>query len=195
MAFRFSTWLRETGRLYLRYMAVALASVPLAAGVAWSKHAGWNEHIVVSVSLTLGVITAFLILKVLGRWQVEPEVKVIPFDAKWADLLRARRESMVLFSITPADDFARAWQEVLSKPFGVEGPADAQMFQIVWSQHHQAALGWLRNLTTPEAEDALQQLMKGTIEPTRTKEPSRRRNRQFPSQVIPMQSLLAGSLG
>jgi len=47
MTSRFATWSRETARLYVRYMAVALGSVPFAVGAAWAKQAGWNEHIVV----------------------------------------------------------------------------------------------------------------------------------------------------
>src|SRR5450432_2210980 len=39
MGANFSVWLRETGRLYLRYMAVGVASVPFASAAVFAKQA------------------------------------------------------------------------------------------------------------------------------------------------------------
>jgi hypothetical protein len=85
MPSKLSVWLREAGRLYLRYMAVGVASIPFAAGAAFAKQAGWNERIALPVLLSLGVISASLIWRRLGDWQIRPEVSVS--QPEWAELL------------------------------------------------------------------------------------------------------------
>ena len=85
MGANFSVWLRESGRLYLRYMAVGVASLPFAAGAAFAKEAGWNERIALPILLSLGIISASLVWRWLGDWRIWPEVSV--GDHAWADLL------------------------------------------------------------------------------------------------------------
>lgn len=85
MGANFSVWLRESGRLYLRYMAVGVASLPFAAGAAFAKEAGWNERIALPILLSLGIISASLVWRWLGDWRIRPAVSV--GDHAWADLL------------------------------------------------------------------------------------------------------------
>lgn len=69
---KFSVWLRETARLYLRYMAVALGSIPFAIGAAVARQAGWNEHVILPIALLFGLATAFALWKWMGEWRVKP---------------------------------------------------------------------------------------------------------------------------
>src|SRR6266568_132558 len=169
MAFKFSPWLRETGRLYLRYIALAVASIPFAAGIAWSKHAGWNEHIVLPVCLAPAVVTGFLILKILDGWLVQTEVKVASLGPDWTGLLRAGTWSVAQFSFAPGEDATSTWQQVFS-PFFVEAASQDQTFQRgtgiglaivsqivetrgghLRSAHRRTQLGWSRNLAISQA--------------------------------------------
>jgi UDP-GlcNAc:undecaprenyl-phosphate GlcNAc-1-phosphate transferase len=81
MTSRFATWSRETAGLYVRYMAVALGSVPFAVGAAWAKRLGWNEHIVVPLALVCGFTTAFPLWKLTGDGQVEPRIAISPLGS------------------------------------------------------------------------------------------------------------------
>ena len=78
MAPNFSVSLRETARLYLRYMMVGLVSVPLALFYAWAKHANWNASVVITGLLLLGLVSTFFVWRRLGE--------------------RARREIVIIIS-------------------------------------------------------------------------------------------------
>jgi hypothetical protein len=70
MALKFSAWLRETGRLYLRYMAAALASIPFATGAALAAQFSWHERIMVPLLFVLALAAAILAWRKLGDWWV-----------------------------------------------------------------------------------------------------------------------------
>ena len=89
MALYSSTWLRETARLYLRYMAVAAASIPFSVAAVWASRTGWHDRLVLSSTLISGLATAFVIWKWLGDWQLKPRLALSPFETEWANLLNA----------------------------------------------------------------------------------------------------------
>jgi hypothetical protein len=186
MAVKFSTWLRETARLYLRYMAVAFGCVPFAVGAAWAKQAGWNERVIVPVLLCLAFITAFLALKRLSRRQSELEPRLSSFEAEWADLLKVGTGSIVQF-ITLDENAEATWQEVLS-PAVIKGATEAQMFQLFCLSHHQRQKGFdqPRHL---ESDDALQQMMKGETKPMQRRERAGSQTPEIPPRAVPAQSL------
>jgi hypothetical protein len=92
MAFNFSVWLRETSRLYLRYMMVGLVGIPLTILYAWAKRANWNTSIVMASLLLLGFVSVFFLWRWLGNWQIEP-VGAQNFEACWAELLNATHQN------------------------------------------------------------------------------------------------------
>jgi hypothetical protein len=83
MRLKFFTWLRETGRLYLRYMAVGLCGTLFATLYALGKNAGWDERVILPVALACAFATALFVWKWMGDWQERPIVQIRPFDATW----------------------------------------------------------------------------------------------------------------
>jgi hypothetical protein len=101
MASNFSTWLRETARLYLRYAAVGLIGVPLALLYAWASRSRWNAPGVIGALILVGSVAAFFLWRSLGEWQsIRPEVPDTANDA-WADLVNA-----ALHTTSPHQQFA-----------------------------------------------------------------------------------------
>lgn len=94
-----SIWLRETGRLYLRYTAVGLIGIPLALLYAWARRADWSLSVVSPILLLLGFVSAFMMWRWLGDWRIpSAEVAVATADAAsaaWADLINAARRTTV----------------------------------------------------------------------------------------------------
>jgi hypothetical protein len=185
MALGFSVWLRDVGRLYIRYITIALAAIPFAAVASWSMHAGWHEHVSLSLCLVLAVVTASLIWNRLGRRRDESQnSKTTSFDNEWADLLKV---GMKHFSIAGDDVAAYTRQEVLA-PILVADSPQSQSLEFLCSQHHQTAVDQWRGPVIAEPEDALQQLMKGKREPNLRKQPMRRVNSQTLVPSVPQQS-------
>jgi hypothetical protein len=87
-----SVWLRETARLYLRYMAVGLIGVPLTLLYAAARRADWNMTIVTVGLLVLGFVGGLLLWRRLGDWQVKTADP--SFDA-WVDLVNATIQTPV----------------------------------------------------------------------------------------------------
>jgi hypothetical protein len=116
MALNSSVWLREVGRLYLRYMAVGFASIPFALAYALATVAGWNQRILLPLLGLCGLMIATLVWKRMGDWQVRPRAAVAPFEADWAELMKVALASGAPLQYRPTldDDILRAWQEVLA---------------------------------------------------------------------------------
>lgn len=120
MASNFSAWLRETSRLYLRYVAVGLIGIPLALLYALARRADWNTTVVTGVLMVLGFVGAFLLWRQLGDWNVSTAI-VRTADATseaWADLVktaihRAVPHQQVLTQQLAALDVA-AWRHILA---------------------------------------------------------------------------------
>lgn len=131
MAFNCSIWLRETARLYLRYMAVGLTGAPLVLLYAWAKRADWNMPVVTGALILLGLVGAFSLWRRLGEWQIIPaEVADVTSDA-WAELVNAairttvpHQQIAVCFqqSMRADEEQIRAWNLFLSS--AVASPAD-----------------------------------------------------------------------
>src|SRR5713101_3278511 len=95
-----SSWLRETARLTLRYLAVGISFIP--AGLVYSgfRTIGWDSPVSVALSLVLGFWIASL---VWNRFEISQRVPAIPLISKaltvlisdsmvenWADAVVAR---------------------------------------------------------------------------------------------------------
>jgi hypothetical protein len=115
-----SVWLRETARLYLRYMAVGLIGVPLILLYAAARRADWNVTIVTAGLLVLGFVGALLLWRRLGDWQVKTADPSI--DA-WVDLVNATIQTAVSRQQTAAclqqfvhihDEDLQAWHDVIA---------------------------------------------------------------------------------
>lgn len=89
MVSNFSVWLRETAGLYLRYMAVGLLGVPLAALYAWARRADWNTTVVTGVLIVFGFVGAYLLWRRLGDWKVATAAArtADATSEAWADLV------------------------------------------------------------------------------------------------------------
>jgi hypothetical protein len=121
MGANFSVWLRETGRLYLRYMAVGVASIPFAAGAIFAKQAGWNERIALPILLSLGVISASLVWKWMGDWQIQPDVSIR--EPEWANFLSVGGGAALM--VRSASRARVAWAEALA-------PIDSDSLRLQW---------------------------------------------------------------
>lgn len=114
MASNFSVWLRETARLYLRYMAVGLLGVPLAALYAWAKHADLNMLVVGAVLLVLGFVSVFFLWRWLGDWQV---ASADATSEAWANLMYVAihaaipHQQAILIQQSPGEDL---WRRILA---------------------------------------------------------------------------------
>jgi hypothetical protein len=89
MASSFSVWLHETARLYLRYAAVGLIGIPLALLYGLARRADWNTTVVAGALIVLGFVSAFLLWRRLGDWEVT--TATIPTgetNDAWADLVK-----------------------------------------------------------------------------------------------------------
>lgn len=64
-----STWLRETGALYLRYMAIGVVAIPFALVYAFAKRAGWDERAFLPLLAFCGFVVALVLWKRLGPWE------------------------------------------------------------------------------------------------------------------------------
>jgi hypothetical protein len=96
MAFKFSVWLRETARLYLRYMVVGLVGIPLALVFAIAARTGWNVRVMLPLLVVCGFAAVAWVWRRMGDWQIKPQVVVSPFEASWADLLKATSENLCI---------------------------------------------------------------------------------------------------
>src|SRR5438876_12376030 len=105
MAFKFSVWLRETVRLYLRYMAVGLIGAPLALVYGLAVQAGWKQKVLLPLLAVFGIVAASVVWKWLEDWQVKPQLPVNQLEIGWAELLKtAIPRGAVLQYLTPAED-------------------------------------------------------------------------------------------
>jgi|SRR5579864_508145 len=99
MASTLSAYLRETGRLYLRYMAVGLIGIPLAALYAGARRADWNMSVVGVTLGVLGFVTAFWLWRRLGDWRIATQTsrETVESDvsAAWAELVNRASEMTV----------------------------------------------------------------------------------------------------
>jgi hypothetical protein len=128
---KYSIWLRETTRLYLRYMAVGLIGVPLALLYSWARHADWKMPVVTGALILVGLIGAFYAWRRLGNWQVVPDVMADASRDAWADLVNAALRTRVppqqlalcvQQSMRPDEEQIRAWNLLLTA--AVASPID-----------------------------------------------------------------------
>jgi len=96
MAFTLSVSLRETARLYLRYMTVGLVCIPLALLYAGARRADWNTTVVAGALIVLGFVGAFFVWRRLGDWRVVPADTSIE---AWVDLLRIVAQQQTAVSL------------------------------------------------------------------------------------------------
>ncbi len=162
MALYSSTWLRETARLYLRYMAVAAASIPFSVAAVWASRTGWHDRLVLSSTLISGLATAFVIWKWLGDWQLKPRLALSPFETEWANLLNATVGSGELLQhrLTLDENALRSWQDVMLP--AVIGSAEARMIELSLNLTNQARS---KHMLTLNYDDLLQQMMMGMKQP------------------------------
>jgi hypothetical protein len=131
MAPTLSAWLRETAELFLRYVAVGLASIPLAVGYAFAKQAGWGERGLLLSLAVSGLITAAIVWKQVARWQFDvqqtkaraPELNVKGL----ADLLKGMESQR------------KAGVMLLTYPF--EQTVGEKVFQVFYSGKEQTGTG------------------------------------------------------
>lgn len=164
MVYKFSVWLRETARLYLRYMAVGLATIPFALGYVLAAHQKW---FIFPLLVTCALIAAFLVLRRLN-WQIRTQAAVAPLEAEWAELMKAALQSgpPLQYRMTIDEDTLRRWQEVLTPAAVVS--SDAELGAIAISVNRGYELGPVQMLTYGHIE-GLQQMMMGKGEPPRQK--------------------------
>jgi len=199
MALYSSTWLRETARLYLRYMAVAAASIPFSVAAVWASRTGWHDRLVLSSTLISGLATAFVIWKWLGDWQLKPRLALSPFETEWANLLNATVGSGELLQhrLTLDENALRSWQDVMLP--AVIGSAEARMIELSLNLTNQARS---KHMLTLNYDDLLQQMMMGMKQPRQRPVPRPAKHQPgLPVQISPAQtplrqtaqSIMAGS--
>ena len=166
MGTHFSIWLRETGRLGTRYMAIALASVPFALFYAWAKRSNWNERVVLPCLLLLGFASAFLVWRRMGAWQVKRKVAVHPFEASWAELLKVtiQKGAPLQYRPTIDEDTLRTWNDVLASTFLISN--ELKMIEISLNCASEAAPV---QMLTSQPTEALQQMLTGHRTPLHSK--------------------------
>jgi hypothetical protein len=188
MALYFSTWLRETARLYLRYMAVAAASIPFSVVAVWAARAGWHGRLVLSLTFVSGLSTAFVIWKWLRDWQLKPTVVLSPSEIEWANLLNATisRGELLQYRLIPDENALLRWQDVMFP--AVTGGAEARMIELSLNLASQAGP---EPILTFNYDDLLQQMMMG-MKQRRQKPRPRPAKYQvgLPLQISPAQTLL-----
>lgn len=119
MGSNFSVWLRETARLYLRYGAVGVASIPFALAWAWAARVGWNPKAAFPILAMLTLAVASAVWRRMGNWQIASAVKVRPFEADYAELLKVtlQRGAALQYRETVDEDMLRVWNNVLGPTF------------------------------------------------------------------------------
>lgn len=132
MASTLSVSLRETARLYLRYMTVGLVSIPLAVLYAWAKRANWNTVAVLAGLLLLGLVSAFFTWRRMGAWQVKPAVAP-NFEASWVELINATLRNGAPFQQTVTIDAERlrTWNNFL---VAFAASPDTERLKDSWTQ-------------------------------------------------------------
>jgi hypothetical protein len=194
MVLKFSTWLRETVRLYLRYTAIALGGIPFALAATWAKQAHWHERIILPVVSVCAVAIAFALWKWMGDWQLRPKVPMRPFEAEWADLLKVAIGSGELLQcrVTLDESSWRTWQDVMLP--AVIGSVETTMIELYVTRANQSPPVRVSN-----DEDVLQQMMMGKIRPSRRPRSQRMGEPEVSAQIVSAQPLfgpqpaLAGS--
>jgi hypothetical protein len=78
MATNFSAWLRETGSLYLRYIAVGTANIPLALCYALAMRRNWHIHLAFPALVLLGLIISAVLWRTVGPWQARGQMRSRP---------------------------------------------------------------------------------------------------------------------
>lgn len=153
MAFNFSVSLRETARLYLRYVIVGLVCVPLALLYAFAKRINWNANAVMGALLVLGLVSAFFLWRRMGAWQVTPVVAG-SFDACWVELVNSTLQNGAPpHQRATIDERSRTWNQVLAPAFAAS--ADASWNQILEAQ-----------MRTAQSTETLQHFLAGLSEPS-----------------------------
>jgi len=177
MASSFSVWLRETARLYLRYVAVGLIGIPIALLYALARRADWNMSVVGAMLFLLGFVCAFLLWRWLGTWQMlSTEIAVESTDATrdpWVDLVNAALRTTVTNqqvalcfqqSVHANEETFRAWNLLLTSA--------ANRTRFSYSiEVTEAAQAALKNLQAIETEQENYRQAAKT-EPTRQRQPA-----------------------
>jgi len=160
MASNFSVWLRETARLYLRYMVVGLVGIPLALVYAWAKRANWNVSMVMAGTFLLGLVSAFFLWRRLGDWQLK-NIVALNFDPCWAELVNAttlQNGAPLQQTATVEEERLRTWNLVLAPAFAAG--ADVEMPE---ASLHNALAAQMR---TAQSTETLQRFLAGRREPS-----------------------------
>jgi hypothetical protein len=157
MASNFSVWLRETARLYLRYMAVGLVSLPFAFVLARAAQVGWNLRILLPVMGGCGFGAAFWVWRRMGSWQIKPKVERV-FEDSWVALLTntMRKVEPLQYRVSVDGDAMKPWNELLASSFLVTSP---RKFEIV-IVNCTAEPASVQMLTQP-APSSFQQMLSG----------------------------------
>src|SRR5581483_3682479 len=166
MEMNFSAWLRDTGRLYVRYMAVGLATLPMALAYAMAKQNGVSEHILLPVLAAAGTATAFYAWKKLGDKHVELPGVLAHSDLRWTNLWRDVEfqtkaapvlQSLYVIQHVAATPLPAASQEVELQNFHLieiwhrKGVHDFKQFQITLPKED-----WLTFAITRKRDELLE---------------------------------------
>jgi hypothetical protein len=174
MASNFSVSLRETARLYLRYMLVGLVGIPLALLYALAKRANLSASVVMAGLLMLGLVSAFFLWRRLGDWQVKPVV-ALNFDACWAELVNTTLQNGASLqqTLTIDDDRLPTWNRILAPAFAAN--ADVERLETSWNYILEA------QTRTAQSTETLQPFLVYRREPPRT-QPKRHNGRPEPTR-------------
>jgi hypothetical protein len=172
MASNFSVWLRETARLYLRYMAVGLLGVPLALLYAGAERAHWNMTVVAVVLAGVGFVSAFFLWRRIGDWQA-PAVSAVSanFEDAWIELVNVAFQNAV-----PREQIALSLQQV-AVPVESMRDVDVEKLQA-WSRVFAADFEVFHHLLLQETEQRRQSEQRGQsliqppVERTRQRQPA-----------------------
>lgn len=123
MEMTFSTWLRETGRLYVRYMAVGAVSVPFAIAYAFAREAGWGGRALLPILSLFGLAAGHIVWQRLAIARQAPQGTESSVDPTmgWAHLIRAAQS-----------------QEYL--PISSQGPVPTSASSLVYTMNWDEAL-------------------------------------------------------
>ena len=194
MVLRLSIWLRETGRLYLRYMAVALVSSPFAVLYVLGSGARWNQRVLLPVTLTCALSAAFAVWKWLGTWQEKRQVVVTASDTTWAELMRTAMLNgpALQYRATLDENILRTWQDVLSP--ALMKSSDLKIIELCLTNANRVPR--TRPSVLPASGDVLQQVLVGAPARSRSLHPQQQKlpATRLPEQGLPVgQTLLAGA--